>query len=141
MKKLNYEKFMEREVVHAPYERELSFYEWVKQGDVEKIRKWADETEGMGSEGGMGVLSQNPVRNISYHIIISIAMITRFCIEGGMDPETAYGLSDMYIQTVDETHSIPELNSLLNMDEKDDVILDDSETEVEAEKQVHAIAR
>lgn len=53
MKKLNYEKFMEREVVHAPYERELSFYEWVKQGDVEKIRKWADETEGMGSEGGM----------------------------------------------------------------------------------------
>ena len=32
MKKLNYEKFMEREVVHAPYERELSFYEWVKQG-------------------------------------------------------------------------------------------------------------
>ncbi len=30
-----------------------------------------------------------------------------------MDPETAYGLSDMYIQTVDETHSIPELNSLL----------------------------
>lgn len=113
MKKLNYEKFMEREVVHAPYERELSFYEWVKQGDVEKIRKWADEMEGMGSEGGMGVLSQNPVRNISYHIIISIAMITRFCIEGGMDPETAYGLSDMYIQTVDETHSIPELNSLL----------------------------
>ena len=67
----------------------------------------------MGSEGGMGVLSQNPVRNISYHIIISIAMITRFCIEGRMDPETAYGLSDMYIQTVDETHSIPELNSLL----------------------------
>ena len=48
MKKLNYEKFMEREVVHAPYERELSFYEWVKQGDVEKIRKWVDETEGMG---------------------------------------------------------------------------------------------
>ena len=82
MKKLNYEKFMEREVVHAPYERELSFYEWVKQGDVEKIRKWADETEGMGSEGGMGVLSQNPVRNISYHIIISIAMITRLLRAG-----------------------------------------------------------
>lgn len=36
---------------------------------------------------------------------------------------------------------LQELNSLLNMDEKDDVILGDSETEVEAEKQVHAIAR
>ena len=88
MKKLNYEKFMEREVVHAPYERELSFYEWVKQGDVEKIRKWADETEGMGSEGGMGVFSQIPVRNISYHIVMSIAMSTRFWIECWMAPET-----------------------------------------------------
>lgn len=32
MKKLNYEKFMEREVVHAPYERELSFMSGSNRG-------------------------------------------------------------------------------------------------------------
>lgn len=36
---------------------------------------------------------------------------------------------------------LQELNSLLNMDERDDTILDDSGTEVEAEKQVYALAR
>ena len=114
MKKLNYEKFLERDVVlHAPYERELSFYEWVKQGDTDKIKEWRRQVPGISQETGMGTLSKDPVRNISYHIIISIAMITRFCIEGGMDPETAYSLSDMYIQTVDETHTIKELDALL----------------------------
>lgn len=114
MKKLNYEKFLERDVVlHAPYERELSFYEWVKQGDTDKIKEWRRQVPGISQETGMGTLSKDPVRNISYHIIISIAMITRFCIEGGMDPETAYSLSDMYIQMVDETHTIKELDALL----------------------------
>ena len=36
---------------------------------------------------------------------------------------------------------LQELNSLLNMDEKDNAILDDSAAEVEAEKQVYALAR
>ena len=36
---------------------------------------------------------------------------------------------------------LQELNSLLNMDEKDDAILDDSEAEVEAEKQVYTLTR
>ena len=32
MKKLNYEKFMELKLSMLLMERELSFYEWVKQG-------------------------------------------------------------------------------------------------------------
>ncbi|MBE5882165.1 MAG: AraC family transcriptional regulator [Lachnospiraceae bacterium] len=94
--------YMQREqnIVHAPYEKELRFYEQVKQGEVEEIDVWMREHP-IGSGEGFGTLSDNPVNNLRYHIIVSIAMITRFCIEGGMDIETAYGLSDMYIRKAD----------------------------------------
>ena len=36
---------------------------------------------------------------------------------------------------------LQELNSLLNMDEKDDAILDDSDTEIETEKQARSLVR
>lgn len=44
----------------------------------------------------------DPLRNLKYHMIISVAMITRFCINGGMPSEEAYNLSDSYILKTDE---------------------------------------
>ncbi len=95
--------FMQREekIEHFPYERELRFYEKVKTGRVEEVDSWIREHP-IGFGDGFGCLSENPLSNLRYHVIVSIAMITRFCIEGGMDQETAYGLSDAYIQKVDK---------------------------------------
>ncbi len=94
--------YMQREenIVHAPYEKELRFYEKVKSGQVEEVDTWMGDHP-IGSGEGFGILSDNPINNLRYHVVISIAMITRFCIEGGMDLETAYGLSDMYIRKAD----------------------------------------
>ena len=65
----------------------------------------------MGSKG-MGKLSNNPVRNIQYPMLITVAMITRFCVEGGMPAETAYTLSDIYIQQIDTTKDLEALHKL-----------------------------
>ena len=94
--------YMQREedIIHAPYEKELTFYEKVKRGQVEEVDEWM-RGHPIGSGEGFGILSENPVNNLRYHVIVSVAMITRFCIEGGMDLETAYGLSDMYIRKAD----------------------------------------
>lgn len=102
--------YMQREenVVHAPYEKELRFYEKVKSGQVEEVDRRMEEYP-IGSGEGFGRLSDNPIHNLRYHVIVSIAMITRFCIEGGMDLETAYGLSDMYIRKVDVINEEKEL--------------------------------
>jgi len=84
-------------VKHRSYEIEMSFYEAVRAGDLETVeeemRKFKEETF-----QGKGQLSDNPVRNLTYHFIISTAMVARFCIEGGLDHDLAYSMSDYYIQ-------------------------------------------
>ena len=93
---------------HSSYEKEVAFYESVRTGNYEMAKLLATP---LCSEG-FGILSKDPLRNIKYHLVVSIAMITRFCIEGGMPSEDAYNLSDMFINQTDEAQSIDEVHKL-----------------------------
>lgn len=55
---------------------------------------------------GAGILSQNPLTNIKYHFVVTTAMITRYCIDGGLEAEQAYRLSDFYILKMDSCNTI-----------------------------------
>lgn len=101
----------EQQISHAPYGEEFAFYELVQKGDVGSLREALAATP-IYREEGLGKLSQNPVRNILFHVIISVAMISRYCIEGGMNTETAYSLSDLYIQRADLCRTKEELGDL-----------------------------
>ena len=81
----------EEGLVHSPYERELAFY------SIEKVNRIMTPL----TSQGLGMLSKKPLKNLQYHLVISIALITRFCIEGGLDQESAYSLSDLFIQKTD----------------------------------------
>ncbi|MBQ8979825.1 MAG: AraC family transcriptional regulator, partial [Oscillospiraceae bacterium] len=99
-KQLTLSQYVNREysAVHAPIEKELAFYDYVKSGDEENVRRTMTP---LGS-GDVGKLSDDPLRNLRYHLIITIALITRFCVDGGMEPEKAYTLSDIYINRADK---------------------------------------
>lgn len=99
-KELTYNSFLNREYSfkHSPFEKEFEFYDCVKNGDTEGVKR---HMTALGSSGA-GMLSDDPLRNLKYHFIITIALITRFCVEGGMEMETAYTLSDLYILKVDK---------------------------------------
>ena len=56
--------------------------------------------------------SDDPLRNLKYHLIITIAFVTRYCIEGGLPMGKAYNLSDIYIQRVDKCGSEDEVNAI-----------------------------
>lgn len=88
---------MEFHNARLAYERELEFYNAVKQGDLKKLKKLMVPLE----DERLGILSKNPLRNLKYHLITTIALITRFCIEGGLPLNIAYSLSDSYIQQID----------------------------------------
>lgn len=88
----------EDQLKHQEYQTELSFYDLVKQGKVEKLQTMSFSL----TDKGLGKLSNNYTSNLLYHFIVCVAMITRFCIEGGMNSEIAYTLSDLYIQTADK---------------------------------------
>ena len=100
----------EPELIHAPYMPEMDFYNSVKSGDVRKVRILCSEP--FHKKPGLGVLSEDRLRNMKYHFVISAALIARMCIEGGMQLSEAYSMSDYYIRTVDKINSIEELSEL-----------------------------
>jgi len=101
---------LDMETLHMPYSQEMDFYELVKEGNVEALRELAPRL----IVDGQGLLSKNKLRNMRYHFIIGTAFITRFCIEGGMDKEEAYTLSDVYIRRMDELDDGADLEALHN---------------------------
>lgn len=95
-------------ITHAPYKNELHFFNLVKNGDIKTL---TEHNYSLLDEG-LGVLSSNELHNLTYHFVIAVALITRFCLEGGMNLETAYTLSDLYIRKADLT---PSKESLLRL--------------------------
>ncbi len=108
----------ELSITHRPIEEEYSFYQAVRAGDMDFVRNNCQEGAFTNPEG-MGILSKDPLRNIKYHFLITVAMITRHCVDGGMELEQAYRLSDFYILKMDTCSSIQEVAQL-----HDDMALD-----------------
>ena len=64
----------ENEIVHSPYNEEFIFYTAVQSGNL-KLVKHLCEQESLDKKKGLGMLSDNPIRNLRYHFIISIAFL------------------------------------------------------------------
>ncbi|MDE7295023.1 MAG: AraC family transcriptional regulator [Oscillospiraceae bacterium] len=109
-KELTYKSFLNREYNfrHSPFEKEFEFYECVRSGDSESVLRLMTPLAGEGS----GELSEDTLRNLKYHFVVTIALITRFCVEGGMEMETAYTLSDLYIMKMDKAASEEQIHAL-----------------------------
>lgn len=101
----------EFEVLHRAPDVEYSFYNSVKTGDMDAVIENCKQDAFMNLEGA-GILSQNPLTNIKYHFVVTTAMITRYCIDGGLEAEQAYRLSDFYILKMDSCNTIRQVADL-----------------------------
>ena len=90
---------------------EYSFYTAVKTGDMETVVANCKEDAFIHLEG-TGVLSRNTLTNIKYHFVVTAAMLTRYCIDGGLEPEQAYRLSDFYILKMDTCTTVRQIADL-----------------------------
>ncbi len=108
--KLTHQAFLNRElsISHLAYERENAFFKSIQDGDVAETQRLYQPL----GTSNMGRLSENPLRNLQYHLTITVALITRSCIEGGMEMEEAYNLSDIYIRSIDKCASEDEIRML-----------------------------
>lgn len=93
---------------HTPYDKEIEFYQAIKMGNTEEAMQMLRPF----NSDGMGILSEDKLRNLKYHLIITIAFITRYCIEGGMEMEEAYNRSDIYIRRLDKFQSEADIDAL-----------------------------
>ena len=104
-------KSRELETLHRPPTVEYSFSTAVKTGDMETVVANCKEDAFIHLEG-TGVLSRNALTNIKYHFVVTAAMLTRYCIDGGLEPEQAYRLSDFYILKMDTCTTVRQIADL-----------------------------
>ncbi len=114
------ESFRQREITrsHRALESEFSFYEAVRNGDLDFVRRNCENND-FAKAAGMGILSESALQNMRYHFIITAALVSRFCVEGGMVLEQAYGLSDFYITRMDKlmtSEDIVQLHHVMVLD-------------------------
>ena len=102
-RELNYRIYVQKMsgFTRLPFSSEMERYISVQQGDVEAVRESFKKVRKNFPEG-KGQLSDDPVRNIRYHMIVSVAIIARVCVEAGMGHDEAYTLGDIYIRRADK---------------------------------------
>lgn len=108
----------EEDKSHRPADEEMNFYHAISTGDIDTVRQNCEQKQFTNTDG-VGILSRDPVTNLKYHFVITTAMVTRYCVEAGMEMEQAYRLSDFYILKLDAihtTHAIADLHDSMVLD-------------------------
>lgn len=110
--KLTQTMFLNRETseTHERYEEELERFSAIHQGDGQKAQAIVETFR----NNTYSHLSADPVRNKRYLFVVNATLATRFSIEGGVPMETAYNISDLYIQRMDRCRTVEEIISLLD---------------------------
>lgn len=117
-KELNDRLFVRREEQqsHVEYREEFGFYSNVAEGNLEAVKKMLADPDNKHPYDSpvYGRLSADELRNVRYHFVVSVALITRLCVEKGLERELAYTLSDLYISKMDALSELREILSLQN---------------------------
>lgn len=113
-KELSYLEYVQHETtfVRAPYDPEREYYMLIQSGDVKTVEQLCKSS--LKDTPGLGRLSDDDLKNTLYHFIVGTALVSRYCIEGGMDHSVAYNLSDYYIQRADHMKTMEEISDLNN---------------------------
>ncbi len=109
-------KCREEKICHLEYNLEYQFYNAVALGDMETASLYLMDTEKNDIYEGKeyGRLSDDGLQNARYHFVVAVAMITRICVEHGLNREKAYTLSDLFIKKMDRTKTISGILKLHN---------------------------
>lgn len=79
----------------------------VREGDLANLRSHMDR---LSITGHMGKLSNSdPLRQMKNAVITCLVLFSRVPMEGGLDPEVSYTLSDRYIQSIEACTSVSSL--------------------------------
>ena len=120
LKELEYRLYVQREAefYHEPYHNDQNIYKLIKDGDIDEILKNQSKYANT-VDDRKGKLSDDPVKNQIYHLIINAALIARICYCAGLPQETAYTLSDIYIRQADKCETVKDVKKT-----NDDMVLD-----------------
>ena len=97
--------------MHRAPDEEIEFFHAVCHGHIDKKYKNHEEHRFLDA-GGVSRLSNDPVQNLKYHMVVTAALITRNCIEKGLEQEKAFRMSDFYIRKLDNARTEEEVERI-----------------------------
>ncbi|WP_020618024.1 helix-turn-helix domain-containing protein [Paenibacillus daejeonensis] len=100
-----------RQELHHDWQDERQLLRCISEGNPDKL---AAMLKGPDFISNPGVLSRkSQLQNQKNLTITVVTLATRYAMEGGLPSETAYHLSDLYIQKLDELHRFSDVDALL----------------------------
>lgn len=93
---------IEEEHHHNPYDQEIREQGAIEHGDLEALQKSFEERY----TGKLGQLAKDELRSMKNMGIVLVTLASRSAIRGGMQPEVAFSLSDLYIQRIEESRDV-----------------------------------
>lgn len=98
----------ENQLVHTPASFEHYVLQAVSDGNIPKLKQAFRSPV----SGSVGRMSHDPIQQEKFTFICFITLVTRAAIGGGLSPELAFSLSDVYCQTVDKLTNISAIAKL-----------------------------
>ena len=98
----------ENENYHDTYYFEQEYYGYLERGDVDGIVEFFKSVPSFTE----GTVASDSIRQAKNIFIATIALATRHAISGGLDIETAYQLSDSYIQQAEKMSDSSQISYL-----------------------------
>ena len=89
-------------------EQEQLYLDYIRNGNVEGLKKFVSNAFSIQA----GQLADNSLRQAKNILITVVTLVTRYAIEGGLDIESAYQLSDIYIQESEKLQNAEEIYQL-----------------------------
>ncbi len=93
----------EAQAIHNTYDQEQTILSLVRKGDTAALREWFSTAPAIRG----GVLAREQLRQRKNMFIVTVTLVSRAAIRGGMDIEDTFTVSDSYIQQC-ELLSTPE---------------------------------
>lgn len=99
----------ENEVSRMTFSDEMSFFQQIKDGNVEGVKSHFNLVMVVDK---VPTLAKNQYKHYEYMICSAITLATRTAIHSGVDPTSAYAMSDLYLHSLENCKTITELFNL-----------------------------
>lgn len=98
--------------VHISYQEEQILLNHIRTGNLEALQ----DSHSLGRASDLqrlGRMSESPLKQLEYACCSFITLATRAAVEGGLDADTAYSISDIYLQRLAKCLTATEILALL----------------------------
>jgi len=99
----------EEGIINNSYEIENELMGYIEMGNLKGLYSFLKHPKRINS----GILANDSLRHAKNLFICAITLVTRAAIRGGLSPQIAFQLSDIYIQLAEQLKDIESINSLL----------------------------